>query len=430
MRKSRVLAVGATTALALLLAACGSDDSGKPSAVSTDAPSFGAASDPGAAATGAPIKIGTLGSYSGPQAASLGSMDDSMKAWAAWTNAHGGVNGHPVELTVYDEANDPAKAKSFADKLIADKVVAFVGIGSAVTSAFAKAVTDAGVPVIGSTDFQAEFASNPMFFPVGTQIFTMVYGALAEAKKAGVKKVGTLPCAEAEVCIQFAGLFTAIGKVVGVDASYSQKITVSQPNYQAVCLAAKKAGVDGLVVLENAATVLRVADSCAQQGYKPKQINTACTAGIAWENQPSMEGTVSTHSDAVPVAGQVQAINDMNAALDQYAPGVRTGTQYNVCDSEAWAGGEVFKAAWEKGNLGADGTSAQLIDALYTFKGETLGGLTPPLTYAPVKGAAPAFITCWFTQTITDGKFTAANDGASQCIPEADVPKLVAAITP
>ena len=66
---------------------------------------------------------------------------------------------------------------------------------------------------------------------------------------------------------------------------------------------------------------------------------------------------------------------------------LRVGT--NRSNGTAWAGGEVFKAAWEKGNLGADGTSAQLINALYTFKGETLGGLTPPLTYAPVKGAAP-----------------------------------------
>lgn len=53
-----------------------------------------------------------------------------------------------------------------------------------------------------------------------------------------------------------------------------------------------------------------------------------------------------------------------------------------------------------------------------------------PLTYAPTPGAAPAFTTCWFTQTITEGKFTAANDGASACIPAGDIAKLVAAITP
>lgn len=430
MRKPVFMAVGAATALALLLAGCGSDDPADPTAVASSAPTFGEASVPGSAATGTPIRIGTLGSYTGPQAASLGAMDDTMQAWVKWTNAHGGVNGHPVELTLYDDATDPAKAKAFARRLVADKVVAFVGTGSLVYSAFGQIVKDAGIPVIGSADPQTEFSTNPMFFAGGSQIPALVYGALTEAKKAGVTKVGLLPCVEAEACEQFAGLFAAIGAVVGLDATYAQKISVSQPNYQAACLAAKNAKVDGLVVLQNAATVLKVATGCAQQGYTPKQINTSCTTGSVWEGESDMEGTVSTHSAAVPVATQIAKINDFTAALDQYAPGVRNGPQYNVCDSEVWAGAEVFKAAWEKGNLGADGTSAQLIDALYTFKGETLGGLTPPLTYAPTKGAAPAFTTCWFTQTITGGKFTAANNGQSECIPDADVAKLVAAITP
>jgi branched-chain amino acid transport system substrate-binding protein len=428
MRRSLILAVGTVTAVSLL-AGCGSDKADTASPPVTT-PAVTASSDPGTAATGTPIKIGTLGSYTGPQASSLGAMDDTMQAWVKWTNAHGGVNGHPVVLTLYDDANDPAKAKSFAQKLVADKVVAFVGIGSIVTSAFAKVVNDAGIPVIGSSDFQAEFASDPMFFAAGAQVPAMVYGALAEAKKAGVTKVGILPCVEAEACEQFANLFKAIGTVVGIDASYTQKISVSQPNYQAVCLAAKNAKVDGLVVLENAATVLKVADGCAQQGYTPKQINTACTAGSVWEGQKSMEGTVSTHSNAVPVADQLSGIKDFNAALDQYAPGVRTGAPYNVCDSEAWSGAEVFKTAWENADLAATASSAELMRALYTMKAETVGGLTPPLTYAETPKAAPAFVTCWFTQTITDGKFTAANNGDSQCIPDADVPKLVAAITP
>lgn len=284
------------------------------------------ASVPGAAATGTGIKIGTLGSCTGPQAASLGAMDDTMQAWVKWTNAHGGVNGHPVELVLYDDGNDPAKGRSFAQKLVADKVVAFVGIGSAVPAAFAKVVSEAGIPVVGSTDFAAEFSSNPMFFATGTQVAAMIYGALAEAKKAGVTKVGILPCAENENCAQAAGLFAAIGTAVGIDAGYSQKITVSQPNYQAVCLAAKNAKVDGLVVLQNAATVLKVASGCAQQGYTPTQINISCTAGSVWEGESAMEGTVSTHSAAVPVASQIPRINDFTAALDQYAPTCATAS--------------------------------------------------------------------------------------------------------
>ena len=45
---------------------------------------------------------------------------------------------------------------------------------------------------------------------------------------------------------------------------------------------------------------------------------------------------------------------------------------------------------------------ADVLKGLYTFKNETVGGLTPPLNY--VKGK-PTFITCWFPQQIKSGKF-------------------------
>ena len=51
---------------------------------------------------------------------------------------------------------------------------------------------------------------------------------------------------------------------------------------------------------------------------------------------------------------------------------------------------------------------------LYTFKNETVGGLTPPLSYTRGK---PAFITCWYPQEIQSGKFTPLTSGAKpDCI--------------
>ncbi len=412
MRRSMLVTVGAAAVLGLLVAGCGS--------------SGGGSAGTGAAPGGAAIRIGALGSYTGPQAPSLGAMDDTIKAWASYTNARGGINGHPVQLTVYDDQNDPTKARTFAQKLIEqDHVVAIVGSASLVTDGWAKVAQDAGVPVIGSIDFQPEYATNPDFFATGGQIPALVYGALKAAKTTGVTKVGVLPCAEASACTQFAGLFTAIGKIVGLPVVFNQKITVSQPSYQAVCLAARDNGVDGLATLENDTTVVKVANHCAQQGYRPIQINVAATAGSAWVGETNLEGAVSAHSDAVPSADQVPEIKIMNAALDQYAPGVRTGAQYNVLDSSAWAGGQLFKLAAENAKLTPTSTPADVITGLYQLKDETLNGLTPPLTYAQGKAA---FVTCWFTQQIKNGKFTALDNGTTQCIPASDMPAVLQAL--
>jgi len=79
-----VLAIGA-------LAGCGDE---KSSSASSGSGSSG--SGVSSAPKGEAINIGTIGSYSGAQAASLGKGPDVAKAWAKSVNDAGGINGHPV----------------------------------------------------------------------------------------------------------------------------------------------------------------------------------------------------------------------------------------------------------------------------------------------------------------------------------------------
>lgn len=416
MRDRTFIAAAVAVTLALGVAACGSDDddssgSGSASAANVKGP------------PGDPIVIGTIGSYSGPQSASLGAADETIKAWQDHTNAEGGINGHPVKVVVVDDAGNPTKAAQLVKELVEqDKVQAIVGATSTVTEAFQKYTSSKGVPVIGSAEFQQDYTTNPMFFPTGTQAVMFDYGLLVEAKKAGVTKIGVLPCAEVAACSLGVKLFQGLAQIVGVEVSYTQKITATQPSYTSECLAAKSKGVTGLAVIQNAQTVLRAADQCAQQGYKPKQLNVSATTGIAWEDQPSMEGVITTQSNPVLADQSIPALKTFHEALDKYAPDVADGEQYNEIDSSVWAGGQVFKLAAERAKLTPKSTPADVLKGLYTFKEETVEGVTPPLTY--VKGK-PSFVTCWFPQTIKDGKFTPLTEGAKpNCISETDLPKL------
>jgi branched-chain amino acid transport system substrate-binding protein len=427
MRERRIVATCAALTLALGVTACGSDDSDSDStAASTASTAASTSSTPAAdAPKGSPIVVGTIGSYSGPQSASLGAADESIKAWESYTNANGGINGHPVKVIVEDDAGNPTKAAQLVKKLVEqDKVQALVGSASTVTESFQKYITAKKVPVIGSAEFQQDYTSNPLFFPTGTQAVTFDYGLLSEAKKAGVKKFGSMPCAEVAACSLGSKLFEGLGKIVGVETPFVQKITVSQPNYTAACLAAKAKGVDGLSIIQNATTVLRVADQCAQQGYKPKQLNVSATTGQIWQDKPSMEGMIATQSNPVLADTSIPALKTFHTALDQYQPSVAKGDQYNEIDVSVWAGGQTFKLAAERAKLEPTSTPADVLKGLYTFKAETVDGLTPPLTY--VKGQ-PTFTTCWFPQQIKSGKFTPLTQGAKpNCIPDADVPKIVA----
>jgi len=425
MRDRKLMVAGAVAlTLALGVAACGSSNSGSGTSGSSSSSASGNVSQAAAKTPpGKPIVIGSIGSYSGPQAGSLGVADDTMNAWESYTNANGGINGHPVKVIIKDDAGNPTKAAQLVKELVEqDKVQAFVGNTSTVTEAFQKYITAKQVPFIGSAEFQQDYTTNPLFFPTGTQAVTFDYGLLVEAKKAGVKKIGVLPCAEVAACSLGGKLIQGLGQIVGVQVPYVQKITVTQPNYTSVCLAAKAKGVDGLTIVENATTVLRAADQCNQQGYKPRQLNVSATTGQVWQNQASMDGAITTQSNPVLADDSTPALKTFHEALDKYAPGVTKSDQYNEIDSSVWAGGQAFKLAAQRAKLTPTSTPADVLKGLYTFKNETVGGLTPPLNY--VKGK-PTFTTCWFPQQIKSGKFTPLTQGAKpNCISKTDLPKL------
>lgn len=454
MRRSIFSTLSVAMTASLVLAGCGSDDgdeSAGPSSppansasVSSSASTDPASSDrpcanpdtavtpvsgpaPTGPATGDPIKIGAIGSYSGAQGDSIGAMDDTLKAWAAYTNANGGINGHPVELTVVDDRGDTAAAVTAANQMIKDGIIAFVGTGSTVDQAWASVASKANVPVIGSANYNPSFLAEPCFFSTGAQVPQMVYGALAAAKKAGVTKLGVLYCSgDAETpCSNFAKLFEGISAAtVKIPFVLNQSIPGNNPT-AALCLAAKNKGADGLIIIENSAIVAKFADICAQQNYRPIQVNVSGTSGAAWTESENMNGAIAAVSTASR-ASDIPPIATMVAALKKYAPGVVTGDQYNTLDVDAWAGGQMFARVGEVAGLTPDSTSEDVLAGLYALEGETLNGLTVPITYMETPGpAAPAFTTSYFLETVKDGQFAPLNGGKAVPIPADDLAAIV-----
>jgi branched-chain amino acid transport system substrate-binding protein len=134
-------------AVALIaLAGCGSSSSSSSSASSST--SSGAASTstaaassssgsavsvsscgpkPGVAATGTPIKIGTIDTHQ--PGTDFTDGPNMINAYFACVNANGGVNGHPLKLFVQLDQTQPAQVAAAAKQLIqSDHVVAIDGV--------------------------------------------------------------------------------------------------------------------------------------------------------------------------------------------------------------------------------------------------------------------------------------------------------------
>jgi branched-chain amino acid transport system substrate-binding protein len=413
-------AIASALVLTLAVSACGSSKSSNPSAGS-GAPGPAA----GNTAGGAAFKLGFMCSCTGTGAAALSRTGEDIKAWASDVNARGGINGHSVNVTVMDDGQNPATALQDAKQLVSDGVMAIVGETSLQDGQWASYVAGKGIPVVGGLPIDAPFFTNPDFFPSGAVLPPVILAQVLQAKAAGKNHMGVAYCVESPVCVQLVGLVKAAGSVVGGFQATGQPISFTSPSYAAPCLKLRSAGVDDLFSAAVAPVVTRIADACSQQGYKPLQINQATTAASSWLQDANVNGALVVDSNAPWFATSLPAINQFSAALDRYAPGVRTSPQFNADDLSPWVGGKLFEAAADAGHLTPTSTPADLMAALYSLKNETLGGLSGPLNYTKGK---PAFPACYFVAGVGSGKFTTPKGTSAICPSPAQVGQLATAL--
>ena len=114
-----------------------------------------------------PLRLASVGTYSGPVGTVMLPMVIGAQVWVKYINAKGGLNGHQVELVVYDDGGDPARHRSQVQEAIErKKVVAFLQNGEGLTGrSSVDYVTGKRAPVIGSDTSQKYMYTSPMYFP-------------------------------------------------------------------------------------------------------------------------------------------------------------------------------------------------------------------------------------------------------------------------
>src|SRR5438477_2439321 len=179
-RRRNCLAVLVAT---LMLAACGSSSK---KSTGTTAPSGSAASTV-PAATGTPINVGVIGSFTGSQASSSNQGQTVGPAWERYVNEQlGGVNGHPVKVFAEDDGGDPAKAQAAEKKLVDDdKVAAIIVSSDNLISAYSDDATSKGIPLISGTANQQDWYTKPSVYVTVTDVLSGLKAQIAVAKDFG-----------------------------------------------------------------------------------------------------------------------------------------------------------------------------------------------------------------------------------------------------
>jgi branched-chain amino acid transport system substrate-binding protein len=407
------VAVLLVAVVTLVAAACGSSAKKSSSGTSTT----GATAAP---ATGSPINLGFICSCTSPLGSSTALNLPAYQAWVAQTNAHGGINGHPIKLFTKDDAANPATSITQVHELVEQDHVIAISSVTNFEAGWSAYVAQQGIPVIGGSTVSPEYyTAQGGWYSQGQTTDSVPAAVVLGAKKAGAKNFGLIYCSEAPVCAQLVGAEQQAGQTYGVPLVYKTAVSATAPNYTAECLAAKQAGVEALFVADAVSVIQGVARDCNKQGYNVKIIAEDGAVAPSFQNSPGLTNGFLGIMPVIPVAGAESspAIQQMEAAFRQYAPNLMSNPNYNDEVVEGWVTGLLIEAAAKAGNLGANGgtpTTAQLETGIFALHNETLGGAAVGLTY---KQNAPNPIHCWFEMATSNGKWTLPTGLTPQCLP-------------
>jgi branched-chain amino acid transport system substrate-binding protein len=423
MKYRRIATACVAVGLTAGVAACSSGGSSSPSATtSASAAAAPASSAGGSTATGTPIVIGSVGTYTQGTGGFTDPGKPAIEAWASWVNAHGGINGHPVKLIVEDNKGDQAQAVSLVKQLVEqDHVVAFVSNqDGSLNAGYASYLDQQKIPVLGGSVFTLDpWVSDPMFYPEGLTAIQDMTSLAVSAKQLGITAVGSLACSEASQCAAANGLAKAVFAGAGIPDTYGGLVSSTSTDYTASCLTAQQKGVKGLILLVPTASEGQViAGDCQRQNYSPSYIIPGEAIGAGYLASAAFNNAF-TSSPTLPWFSTAPAMADFNAAMKQYAPSLdlsSASTQEPLTATDAWVSGLMFQEAVKLSGVTGIPTSADILAGLAKFKNDTLGGMAAGLTYTNPKNKLEG---CYFTIQIKSQQFTLPNGAKPSCVPTA-----------
>jgi branched-chain amino acid transport system substrate-binding protein len=359
---------------------------------------------PAATPNGKPIRIAAIGTLGGPGGATFAPGLQTVKLWARWTNDHGGINGHPVEVNLVDDGLDPARFLAAVRDQVENKGVIAIMTFS-IHDALAKSYLEQKqVPVVGGASLYSE---SPMWFNAydtgagGSAQFWVTIKDLTPARKLAIVQAAELPAQQ----------FDDNNHQGGFTVVYSNRASIALPDYTQQCIDMRTAGADILFPVLDSASTQRLVRSCSRQGYHPLIVGTGGTVTNSLAKSPDFNLSAGAFQ-AFPWTGvSSPASDEFHQAFDRYQPTV----DFSGYNTLGWAGAKMFQLAATRA-IAANATpsAALVLQGLWTFKDETVGGLLAPRTFR--KGQRGVRVPCSFVMQIKDGKWTAPKGLQLVCV--------------
>ena len=364
-----------------------------------------------------PITVGFVGSITGLYGTSFRPLLNAIQANVTDLNARGGINGHPIKLIVADDGGDPANYLAQLRRMVEqDKVIAFVGNthAASLSQAALDYVEGKNIPILDGDDSHLLAPTSPMIFGFGAAGIALNGTEFAAARDllGTGKKVGFISCQEVQQCSDYATSFPEFSKKAGFTPVFAGRASLTAPDFTANCLQARNAGAEVLFLRIDINSVKRIGRDCSRQGYKPAYVTAPVLTDPSSPSNPAMDRLIAPSQQFPFINNSLPEEKRFRSVLARTLP----VDQIFAAHAQGWNVANIFAKAAQAIAPDATPSTALLLKGLYGFKGETLGGLSQPLTY--VQGKPPAHVNnmCAFPMQVVGGKWTAPKGNKTSCL--------------
>jgi ABC-type branched-subunit amino acid transport system substrate-binding protein len=365
---------------ALVAAGCGSSDSNTSSSAapaSTGSASTGSST----AASGGdktPIKFGMIAPLANPIFSMEASIAGAKSAIRA-INADGGINGHPIELIVCNDKNDPNESTKCARQMIDEKVVATVGSQSLAGTLITPILNKAGIPQVGTAPLAPSEAASPNMWPYFMGQNDSIGGA-AWIGTTGSKVSFT--SVDNPSAFAYLPQFQALIKANGGSFVNKVKVPATQGDYSPIVEAAQASGANAIDIQLGLQQTKQLVDAAVKDEAPFKYYMMAAENNGLLNSYPvPFRDKLVYFSAFPPPTSTAPGVTKLKADLAaELASGDKDATEDRIDDylQAGWLAPYAIKAIMA--DKGDDITAASLQSALESAKDVDMMGMIPPWT--------------------------------------------------
>jgi branched-chain amino acid transport system substrate-binding protein len=376
------------------------------------------------------IVIGTIVAENGVLGDAFAPAARGLRAWAAATNAKGGINGRQIVLKTCDDGEVRSKTLACAQRLVEqDKAFALVATNTRSMGGAAQYLADKGIPVIGMP-ITNSFYRYPNFFSeyingyprdgktVGfngkLQYHTAIYRWFKENLKISKAAVIVYDIAESK---QAGDGFAQGLRLEGFDVTVFTVSFVAPSFDQAVATMQQK-GVQMILDSTDDGANRKLCDAMARRGFKVQaKVSTVVSMGdtVRTAYNDTCRNSVYIPGNSLPYdATSNPEVAAFRAAYAKYQP----GKPLHEWALEAWAQGIMVGEGIQ--SMGAAPTRKGLMAWLNNLDQYTAHGIWTGLDYKPWDFSKPTIRGCTTIAHYQDGKgWVQATQSFPICYPDA-----------